>query len=66
MGKESVCNAGYASSISGLGKSPGGVSSNPLQCSCLESPLDEESGRLQSKELQRIGHDWATEHIHTK
>ena len=66
MGKESVCNAGYASSISGLGKSPGGGSSNPLQCSCLECPLDEESGRLQSNELQGIGDDWGTEHIHTK
>ena len=57
MGKESVCNAGDASSISELGKSPGGGSSNPHQCSCLKSPLDEEPGGLQSKELQRIGHD---------
>ena len=26
--------------ISGLGRSPGGGSGNPLQCSCLENPMD--------------------------
>ena len=28
------------SSIAGLGRCPGGGHSNPLQCSCLESPMD--------------------------
>ena len=27
-------------SISGLGRSPGGGRGNPLQCSCLEHPID--------------------------
>ena len=27
-------------SISGLGRAPGGGHSNPLQCSCLENPMD--------------------------
>ena len=27
-------------SIPGLGKSPGGGHGNPLQCSCLETPMD--------------------------
>ena len=28
------------SSISGMGRSPGGGDSNPLQYSCLENPMD--------------------------
>jgi len=32
-------NAGDAASIPGLGRSPEG-DGNPLQCSCLENPLD--------------------------
>ena len=27
-------------SIPGLGRSPGGGNGNPLQCSCLENPMD--------------------------
>ena len=27
-------------SISGSGRSPGGGQGNPLQCSCLENPMD--------------------------
>ena len=30
---------------------------NPLQYSCLKVPWTEESGQLQSKESQRVGHD---------
>ena len=40
-GKESTCNAGVngdASSIPGLGQSPGGGNGNPLQYSFLENP----------------------------
>ena len=29
-----------AGSISGLGRSPGGMCGNLLQCSCLENPMD--------------------------
>ena len=29
-----------AGSISGVGRSPGGGNDNPLQCSCLENPMD--------------------------
>ena len=39
-GKESTCNAKDLGSIPGLGGSPGGGHSNPLQCSCLENPMD--------------------------
>ena len=38
--KESACNAGDLSSIPGLERSPGGGHGNPLQCSCLENPMD--------------------------
>ena len=30
---------------------------NPLQYSCLENPMEEEPGRLQSMGSQRVGHD---------
>ena len=38
--KASACNAGDLGSIPGLGRSPGEGNSNPLQYSCLESPMD--------------------------
>ena len=42
-GKESACNAGDAGdlgSIPGSGRVPGVGNGNPLQYSCLESPMD--------------------------
>ena len=39
-GKESTCNAKDLGSVPGLGGSPGGGQCNPLQCSCLENPMD--------------------------
>ena len=33
-------NAGDAGWIPGLGRSPGEGNGNPLQCSCLENPMD--------------------------
>ena len=38
--KEFTCNAGDLSLIPGLGRSPGEGNGNPLQCSCLENPMD--------------------------
>ena len=38
--KESACNAGDLSSISGLGRSAGEGNGNPLQYSGLENPMD--------------------------
>ena len=37
--------------------SPGGGNRNPLQYSCLEIRWTGESGGLQSKGWQRVGHD---------
>ena len=42
-GKESACNAGDLESISGLGTSSGEENGNPLQYSCLENSIDEET-----------------------
>ena len=39
-GKESASSAGDLGLIPGLGGSPGGGNGNPLQCSCLEHPMD--------------------------
>ena len=46
--KNPPASAGDTGSIPGSGRSPGGGSDNPLQCSCLESPVAEEPGGLQS------------------
>ena len=40
MVKNSPAKAGDTGSIPGLGRSPGGGSGNPLQCSCLENSMD--------------------------
>ena len=51
-----------AGSIPGSGRSQGGGNGNPLQYSCLD-PWTEEPGGLQSLGLQRVRHNWATEHV---
>ena len=40
VGKESACNARDLVSIPGLGRSPGEGNGNPLQYSCLGSPMN--------------------------
>ena len=39
-GKASAYNAGDVALIPGSGRSPGEGNGNPLQCSCLENPMD--------------------------
>ena len=39
-GKASACNMGDLGLIPGSGRSPGEVTSNPLQYSCLEDPTN--------------------------
>ena len=55
--KVSASNAGDTGSIPGSGRSPGEGNGNQLQHSCLENPMDEEPGGLQSMGSQRAGHD---------
>ena len=60
--KNSPASAGDvrdAGSIPGWGRHPEGGHGNPLQYSCLENPLTEEPGKLQSVGLQRVGPDWS-------
>ena len=56
-GKASAYDAGDPGSIPRLGRSPGEGNGNPLQYSCLENPMDKESGRLQSMRPQKVGQD---------
>ena len=56
-GKESACNAGDPDSIPGSVRSPGEGNGNPLQYPCVENPMEEEPGRLQSMGSQRVGHN---------
>ena len=46
-----------ASLIPGWGRSAGGGHDNTLQYSCLENPMEEEPGRLQSMGSHIVGHD---------
>ena len=60
--KNSPANAGGirdTSLVPGLGGSPDGGHGNPLQYSCLENPMAEKPGRIQSMGLQRVRHDWS-------
>ena len=43
--------------ISGSGRSAGRGHDNTLQYSCLENPMEEEPGRLQSMGSHTVGHD---------
>ena len=40
VSKESACNTGTLGLIPGSGRFPGEENGNPLQCSCLENPMD--------------------------
>ena len=56
--KESTCDAGDLGSIPGSGRSPGERNGYPLQCSCLENPMDR--GACQST-VQRVIKSGTTE-----
>ena len=43
--------------LSGLGRSTGEGDGKPLQYSCLENPMTEEPGGLQSMGLQKVRHN---------
>ena len=49
--------AGDIGSIPGLGRSPGGGHSNPLNILAWTVPWTEEPGGLQFMGSQRVGHD---------
>ena len=58
--KNPPANAGDVRDVgltAGLGRSSGGGHGNPLQYSCLENPMGEELGRLESIGSQTVGCD---------
>ena len=56
-GKESACNVGDSGLIPGSGKSPGEGNRNPLQCSCLENPMDSGAWQATVHGVARSQHD---------
>ena len=59
-GKECACNAGDLGWIPGLGRSPGEGNGNPLQCTCLENPMDRGAWQSAVHGITRVGHNLAT------
>ena len=57
--KNLPANAGDASLIPELGRSPGEGNGNPLQYSCLGNPMDRRAWQFMG--LQRVRQDLATE-----
>ena len=60
VGKESACNAGDPGSIPESGRSPGEGNLNPLQCSCLENPIDRGAWQATVHEVARVKCNLAT------
>ena len=63
-GKESACNAGNTGSDPGWGRCPGEENGNPLQYSCLESPVDGGAWRAPVHGFQES--DTTRQRSHTK
>ena len=59
VGKESACNAEGPVSIPGSGRSPGEGHGNPLQCACLENPMERGAWRATVHGVARVRHDLA-------
>ena len=60
-GKAYACNAGDLGSIPGSGRSPGEGNGNPLQCSCLENPMD---GGAWYAKVHRVAESDMIERLH--
>ena len=59
-GKEPPCQSRRVRDkglIPGSGRFPGGGNGNPLQCSCLESPMDKGACRATVHEVERVRHN---------
>ena len=59
-GKSSACSTGNLGSIPGLGRSPGEGNGKPLQCSCLENPMDRGAWQAIVRGVARVGHNLDT------
>ena len=65
VSKESACSAGNLSSIPGSGRTPGEGNGNPLQCSCLENPMDRGAQQVTVHGVASVRHDLATKPLIT-
>ena len=54
-GKEFASNLGDLGSIPESGRFPGGGHGNPLQCSCLENPMDRGGWRVAVHRVAKSG-----------
>ena len=59
--KKMPANAGDPGSISESGRSPGEANGNPLQCSCLENPMDREAWWAI---VHGVAESWTQQHKH--
>ena len=66
MVKNPPASAGGADLIPGSGRSPGEGNCNPMQYSCLGSPVDRGAGQAVLWDCKRVKHDLATEHQQNK
>ena len=68
-GKESICSVGYLGSIPGSGRSAGGGHGNPLQCCCLENPMNRGAWQATvhavAKSPTRLSNTHTHTHTHT-
>ena len=58
-GRESACNAGDLGPLPVSERSPGEGNGNPLQCSCLENPMDRGAWRATVCGVRRSRHNWS-------
>ena len=61
----SAGDTGDLGSIPGSGRSPGGGNGNPLQCSCLENPMDRGAWQATVYGVATVRHNRAIKHTHT-
>ena len=60
VSKESTCNAGDLGLIPEPGRYPGEGNGNPLQCICLESPMDRGTSWATVYKVTRVVYNLAT------
>ena len=60
VGKEFAWKIGDLGSIPGSGRSTGEGNGNPLQCSCLENPMDRGPWQATVQGVERVRHDCVT------
>ena len=58
--KESACSVGDLGLIPALGRSTGEGNGKPLQCSCLENPMDRGAWQVIVHEIARVRHNLVT------